>query len=302
MNNKKLISNFNNFNKLEKTFSFPDKIKISECILRDGEQMAGLAFNSEDKLEMAKILDWIGVDEIESGTPASSEEDRKAIKKIVSENLNAKIVVLVRLMEKDIDLAHDLGVGGVCLSVPFEDIQRKYKSKWSDEELVSQCLKIAEYAKKKGLFVTISTYDNTRVSPDFLHYFLNKIKMEKTIDRMRVVDTVGAIHPEGMKQLIKYIKSIHNIEIEVHCHNDFGLGTANTIAALSAGAEIASVTVNGVGERSGNTALEEVVASLDFLYDVKTNIDLSKLKEASKKIEDITGVELQRHKAIVGSN
>lgn len=300
--NQKSISLYNNLAEANANISFPKSITISDCILRDGEQMAGLAFNIEDKINIATALDNLGVDEIESGMPASSDEDKEAVKRIVSKNYHSKITVISRATKSDIDIAYNAGVWGVSISLPFGDLQRKHKIKWTDEELIEKCISITSYAKEKGLYVILSPYDTTRVGQSFLKTLLESMKTEGTIDRMRLVDTVGAAHPEGMRALTNYVKSIYDVELEIHCHDDFGLGTANTLSALSSGAEVASVTMNGVGERSGNTALEEVVTSLEILYGVKTNIKMEKLKETSEIIESITGVELQKHKAVVGYN
>ncbi|MBP1932173.1 homocitrate synthase/isopropylmalate synthase family protein [Ammoniphilus resinae] len=299
---KKATSFINHLPEVQNTLSFPPSVIISDCILRDGEQMAGLAFSLEDKVEIAKALNELGVDEIESGMPSVSEDDAEAVKRIVSLGLDSKVTALCRAIKSDIDTAYQAGVWGVSISLPIGDLQRKHKLKWPDERYLDTCLSLTNYAKEKGLYVILSPYDTTRVDLDFLAKVLTTLKSEGTVDRMRVVDTVGAAHPEAMRYLIRHIKNIYDVELEVHCHNDFGLGTANTVAAMSAGAEVASVTMNGIGERSGNTALEEVVTALDVLYGVKTNIDLSKLQEISRRIERITGVSLQAHKPVVGKN
>lgn len=297
------ISPFNFSQEVQKDISISSDVIISDCTLRDGEQQAGLVFTMEDKIQIAQELDRIGVHEIESGMPAVSEEDKHAIEKICSLNLNSKITALARARKEDIDITADSGVWGVSISLPIGDIQRKYKLKMTDEEYLTTCLKLIEYAKSKGLHVILSPYDTTRVRIDFLERLLKKLKSEQTLDRIRLVDTVGSVHPVTMRYLVNKMKSFNDqLPIEVHCHDDFGLATANTLAALEAGAQIASVTVNGIGERSGNCALEEVVTSLKILYGIDIGIDLSKLKETSKKIEAISKIKLQPHKAIVGEN
>ena len=288
--------------RLKEAYSFRKPVIISDCTLRDGEQQAGLVFTTADKLAIAKALDKLGVDEIESGMPAVSDEDLQAVKQIVNADLNAKITALSRATKEDIDIAYESGVWGVSISLPVGDLQRKHKLKWTEEKYIDTCLSITEYARKKGMHVILSPYDTFRVNLDFFEELLRRLEKEGTVDRIRLVDTVGAAHPESVRYLVNRINQSFNFEIEAHCHDDFGLATANTVAALGAGADVASVTMNGIGERSGNTALEEVVAALEILYDAETNIDLQKLRETSKQIEKISGVRLQSHKPVVGDN
>jgi isopropylmalate/homocitrate/citramalate synthase len=299
-NQERAISPINRI--VEEEYSFRKPVIISDCTLRDGEQQAGLVFSQEDKVMIAKALDELGIDEIESGMPAVSNEDLLAVKKIVDSNLNAKISALCRATKKDIDIAYEAGVWGASISLPIGDLQRKHKLKWSNDKYIDTCLSITDYARGKGMHVILSPYDTTRVELSFLDKLLDKLNQEGTVDRIRIVDTVGAIHPKGMHYLVQRVKQLCNFEIEVHCHDDFGLATANTIAALGAGADVASVTMNGIGERSGNTALEEVVTALEILYSAETNIDLHKLRQISKKIEKVSGIALQGHKPVVGDN
>ncbi len=283
--------------------SFSPNLAISDCTLRDGEQQAGVVFTKDDKLEVAKALDRLGVHEIESGMPAVSKEDREAVEAIAALGLNAKISVLARAIKDDVDVAADCGAWAVSISLPIGDLQRKYKLHVSEEAYLGKCLEIAAYAKSKGLYVTLSPYDTTRVQLDFLEQVLNAVKAANTVDRVRLVDTVGAAHPLAMRYLVRFMKSvIGDLPIEVHCHDDFGMAVANTLAALEAGAEVASVTVNGIGERSGNCPLEEVVTALRILYDVDAGIRLERLKEVSETVQAVSGIRLQPHKAVVGRN
>lgn len=297
------VSELNTHQLVVNEFSFSEEIRISDCTLRDGEQQAGVVFTKEDKIEIAKSLDKIGIHEIESGMPAVSQEDREAIEVLASLGLNAKITALARATKSDIDLVADIGAWGVSISFPIGDLQRKYKMKLSDDEYIRTCLELTEYAKRKGLHVILSPYDNTRVRMGFLETLLTALEKEKTVDRIRLVDTVGAAHPRSIQFLVNRMKQINpRLPIEVHCHDDFGLATANTLAALEAGAEVASVTVNGIGERSGNCPLEEVVVALKILYGKELGIEIEKLKEVSQLVESISAIPLQPHKPIVGQN
>lgn len=260
-------------------------------------------FTKEDKIAIAKQLDKLGVHEIEVGMPSVSEEDTEAAKAIVSLGLKSRVTALARAMEKDIDLVAGIGAWGVIISLPIGDLQRKFKLKWDDQRYIDTLMRITEYAKNKGIHVTLSPYDTTRVDLDFFDKVLEKVRESGFVDRMRVVDTVGAANPASIKYYIKRIKStLKHVPIEIHCHNDFGLAAANTVAAVEAGANVISSTINGIGERSGNTATEEIALALKVLYGVDLGLDLSVLKETSELVEKLSGVRLQQHKAVVGKN
>jgi methanogen homocitrate synthase len=297
------VSGLNSHEDVIKQLAFSKQIKISDCTLRDGEQQAGIVFTKQDKIDIAKSLDLLGIHEIESGMPAVSTEDRDATEEIARLGLNARITALSRATKSDIDVVADTGVWGISISFPIGDLQRKYKFKHTDEEYVHTCLAMTEYAKNKGLHVILSPYDTTRARLEFLDTLLQALEKEKTVDRIRLVDTVGAAHPRSIQYLVNRMKLIYeDLPIEVHCHDDFGMATANTLAALEAGAEVASVTMNGIGERSGNCALEEVVVALKVLYGIDIGIQLERLKEVSGLVESLSGIPLQRHKPVVGEN
>lgn len=283
--------------------SFSTDLAISDCTLRDGEQQAGVVFTKKDKIVIAKALDKLGVHEIESGMPAVSKEDREAVEAIAGLGLKAKISVLARAIKSDVDVAADCGAWAVSISLPIGDLQRKYKLHVSEDAYLAKCLEIAAYAKSKGLYVTLSPYDTTRVELGFLERVLKAVKEANTVDRVRLVDTVGAAHPLAMRHMVRFMKSIiGDMPIEVHCHDDFGMAVANTLAAMEAGAEVASVTINGIGERSGNCPLEEVVTALRILYGIDIGVRLEHLKEVSETVQAVSGIRLQPHKAVVGGN
>ena len=297
------VSEINFLNAVVKQYAFASNITIADCTLRDGEQQAGIAFTKEDKIAIAKQLDKLGIHDIEAGMPSVSQEDEEAIKAIVSLGLKAKISALARGVKEDIDLVAGIGAWGVRLSLPIGDLQRKYKLKWSDEKYIDTCLATTEYAKKKGLHVTFSPFDTTRVKLDFLDVVLNKIRESGFVDKVRLVDTVGAANPLAIKYLVKRMKdALGAIPVEIHCHNDFGLAVANSLAAVEAGADVISSTINGIGERSGNASTEEIALSLKVLYGIDIGINCAVLKETSELVEKLSGVKLQPHKAVVGQN
>ncbi len=297
------VSNFNKEKSVLDQIKISPKLSLVDCTLRDGEQQAGVAFTKEDKIKIAIKFDEIGIPEIEVGMPAVSADDKIATREIVKAMKNSRITALARPIKEDIDLLADCGVWCATISIPIGDLQRKFKLGWDDDTYVKTLLDISEYAKKKGLYVNVSPYDTTRVDPKFLERVLREISKAGTADRVRLVDTVGAATPLAIKYLVGKMKSLlGTIPIEVHCHDDFGMATACTIAGAEAGAEFLSTTMNGLGERSGNAPTEEILVALKFLYDIDLNVKLDKLCETSRLVEELSGVTLQQHKAIVGKH
>ena len=280
------------------------RILISDCTLRDGEQQAGVAFDAEAKIRIARALDEAGIYEIEAGTPASSEEDRDAIAAMCKAGLRAKISVLCRAMTADIDQAVGLGAWGVRASFPISPLERKHKLKGiSDDDYLKRALEITAYARRKGAYVIFSPYDTTRAELPFLRRLVAALEAAGTVDRLRVVDTTGCATPAAVRFVIAQIReAAPTLPLEIHCHNDFGLACANTLAGILAGADYASTTINGLGERCGNAATEEVALALTVLYGVETGLDLKKLSGLSALVAELSGVALQPNKAVVGAN
>ncbi|CUA90669.1 Isopropylmalate/homocitrate/citramalate synthases [Chelatococcus sambhunathii] len=279
---------------------FPQMVRVADCTLRDGEQQAGIVFTKQDKVDIAHALDRLGVYEIEAGTPASSDEDRQAIEEIAGAGLKAKISALARGRRDDIDLVAKTGAYAARLSMPISAIQRVNKLKLGDEEYLKLAREMTEYAKERGLAVIFSPYDTTRSELPLLRRLLEQFNRDKTVDRVRIVDTTGCATPQIIGFLVREMKKVTDIPIEIHCHDDFGLAVANTIAGVQQGAEYISVTVNGIGERSGNASLEETALALKVLYGVDCGLDMSKFVEVSRLVEERSGITLQAHKAVVG--
>ena len=280
------------------------QILISDCTLRDGEQQAGIVFDRAAKVSIARALDSIGIYEIEAGTVASSDEDRAAVAEMSKLGLRAKISVLCRGITGDIDQAAALGAWGVRLSYPISLIERKHKLKGvSDEEYLKRALELCEYSKRKNLYVIFSPYDTTRAELAFLRRVVAELAKSGTVDRLRIVDTTGCALPAAITYIVGNIREVApKLPLEIHCHNDFGLACANTLAGIVSGADYASTTINGLGERCGNAATEEVVVALEVLYGVKTGLDLTKLTEISRLVTDLSGVRTQVNKAVVGES
>lgn len=293
------------FNEMERKKLAPERqIRLSDCTLRDGEQQAGVAFDREAKIQIARALDDLGIYEIEAGTPASSEEDREATAEICRLGLRAKVSALCRAVTREIDLAVSLGVWGVRLSFPVSTLERRYKLKGiSDEEYLKRALEISEYARNKGAYVIFSPYDTTRAELPFLRRLVAELDRAGTVDRLRVVDTTGCALPSAIIHLIRQIKeAAPRLSLEIHCHNDFGLACANTLAGIMAGADYGSTTINGLGERCGNASTEEVAMALEVLYGFRTGLNLGKLTVTSRLVAELSGITPQPNKAVVGQN
>lgn len=293
------------FNKASGAQISPERrILISDCTLRDGEQQAGVVLDRGAKTAIARALADLGIYEIEAGTVASSEEDRLAIAEMCQLGLRSKISALCRGINTDMDQAADLGVWGARLSFPISPLERKYKLKGiSDNEYLKRTLDLCEYGRSKGLNVIFSPYDTTRAELPFLRRLVAELQQAGTVDRLRIVDTTGCALPQAITYIITQIRDVApRLPLEIHCHNDFGLACANTLAGIAAGADYASTTINGLGERSGNAATEEVAMALEVLYGTSTGLDLNKLTEVSRLVAELSGVRTQVNKAVVGES
>lgn len=296
-------SPFNSVPEVREHFAFPAEIVFSDCTLREGEQQPGVVLSTDDKLKLAFALDELGIQQIEIGMPVVSEEETKTVKAVANAGLRAKTTAVIRSRREEVDLAGECGVWGVTLSIPFGALQIEHKLKWSKEKIVETVVELCSYAKKQGFYVIVSPYDTTRANLPFLGEFLGILADQGTVDRVRLVDTVGSASPQAVAYLTRFmLQAGHGLPIEVHCHNDFGLATANTLAALAAGASVASTTINGMGERSGAAATEEVALGLLVLYGIDTGLIYNRLSSVSTLVQTLTGVPVQAHKAVVGAN
>lgn len=276
-------------------------MKVLDTTLRDGEQTPGVSLTPEDKLRIAKALDDLGVDIIEAGSAITSEGEREGIRMIVREDLNAEIASYARILKGDIDLAIDCGVDSIFLVAPTSDLHIKYKLGITRDELIEKTIKAIEYCKDNSLVVDLCCEDGSRTDVDFLKRVL-KEWTNCGIDRFTVADTVGIMTPERISEIFSGLKKNTRISLGVHCHDDLGLATANTVSAVNAGAEVVNVAVNGLGERAGNAALEEVIMALKLSYNVPSNIKTEKIAEVSDLVEKICGIPIPPNKAIVGDN
>jgi isopropylmalate/homocitrate/citramalate synthase len=276
------------------------EIIIHDTTLREGEQAPGVVFSTDDKLNIAEGLDEIGIQQLEAGFPAASPGEMEAVTALAKQGLKAKIFGFGRAVKSDVDAILETGAWGYVMSFPPSDIHLKYKLKMTREQYLERAVEIVEYAKAHGLYITYSAEDSTRADLSFLIRVFKTV-VDAGVDRVRIVDTLGAIIPAAMKYLVTAVAQAVDVPVEVHCHNDHGLAVANTLAAVEAGATTLSTSVNGLGERAGLAPTEEVLISLYNLYNVRY-FDLSKLVELCRFVEKASGVALSPSKVVVGAN
>jgi len=280
------------------------KVRIFDTTLRDGEQSPGVALSPENKLNIAKKLDELGVDAIETGFPVISEGEQKAIKMITQANLSAELCGLARTNQQDIDAVVDCGLKYVHTFIATSDIHLQHKLHLSQDQALEKAIESVEYAKSRGLQVEFSAEDATRTDRDFLKKIFTAVT-KAGADRIDIPDTVGYSTPQYIAEITKDAIEATKLPISVHCHNDFGLAVANAISGIQAGAQCAHVTINGIGERAGNASLEELVMALQCLkFDQswETNIKTELLYETSKYVSMLAGMPVQPNKAIIGEN
>ncbi|MEM0204094.1 MAG: 2-isopropylmalate synthase [Archaeoglobaceae archaeon] len=278
------------------------KVLILDTTLRDGEQTPGVSLTVEQKVMIAEALDALGVDVIEAGTAIASKGDFEAIKEISQRGLKAEICSFARIKKEDIDSAADANADSIFMVAPSSDyhIQAKFPGKGKDF-VIEKSVEAIEYAKERGLIVEFGAEDASRADLEFVVSLL-KAGEEANADRLTFADTVGVLTPERTAEVIKRLKKELKKPIAIHCHDDFGLATANTIQAVINGANEFHATINGIGERAGNAALEEITMALEFLYGLKLEINKERLYPTSKLVEKFTRVVVPPNKPIVGDN
>jgi homocitrate synthase NifV len=277
----------------------PSGIVIDDTTLRDGEQTAGVVFSLEEKIRIARMLDEIGVGEIECGIPAMGADEQASVKALVDLSLDARLITWNRAVASDIQASIDSGVKAVDISLSVSDIHIKHKLR-KDRFWVKEQLKRAlDFAKKHDLYVSVGGEDSSRADLDFLVELMT-ISQDQGADRFRFCDTLGILDPFAAYDKVRYLVERSDLDLEVHTHNDLGMATANAIAGIRAGARFVNTTVNGLGERAGNAALEEVVMALKHACHVDLPIATGRFVELSKLVGEASCRPVPEWKAVVG--
>lgn len=274
-------------------------VVIDDTTLRDGEQSAGVAFTSDEKISIATTLSDMGVPELEIGIPAMGPEEQEVMKAISSSVTKSKLLAWCRMTQKDLDAARKTGVDIVDLSIPVSDQQIKHKLGSNRSNLKQVVSRLVKQATDYGFDVCVGCEDASRADLDFITE-VAELAQSAGARRIRYADTLGILQPFSTQEKISFIRQYTDLEIEMHAHDDFGLATANTLAAVTAGATHINTTVNGLGERAGNAALEELVMGLEYLYHIQTGVDVSRISEVSKQVEKASGRKIPWQKSIVG--
>ncbi|MGW8183011.1 MAG: LeuA family protein [Burkholderiales bacterium] len=294
------VSPWNFADEVRKDFKFPKQIKIHDITLRDGEQQTGVILSKDDKIRIAEGLAEAGVHRIEAGMPIVSPSDAEAIKEIAKRNLGPQIFAFSRCMKEDVQRAIDTGVNGVVMEIPSSQHMVDIAYKWPMEKAIETSIEATKFAQKNGLEVVFFPIDFSRSEMNWVLNLINRVATEGHMDALALVDTFGVVSPHAMQYFVREVKKRINKRLEAHFHQDFGMGVANTIMAAAEGVEVLHTTVLGVGERAGNTPMEETVMGLLTMYGVDCGLKYNKLTELANLVQKLTGVEVPANKPVVG--
>jgi 2-isopropylmalate synthase len=277
-----------------------DDIRIFDTTLRDGEQTPRVSFSYDDKREIAAILDDMGTHVIEAGFPVNSDAEFEAVRDIAA-HTDTTVAGLARVVEADIEAAIESGVGMIHVFASTSDVQIEDSMHSTREEVIERSVESVERVVESGATCMFSPMDATRTDPDYLAEVVEAVTDAGT-DWINIPDTCGVATPTRFGELIAYVNDHTDARIDVHTHDDFGLAGANALAGFENGADQAQVSINGIGERAGNAAYEEVVMAVESLYGVDTGIDTTRITEISRIIEQVSDVPVPPNKPVVGSN
>jgi len=285
------------YNAYDKT---PKKIRVLDSTLREGEQHPGVSFTNKQRIQIAWMLDYFGVDQIEI-SPVVSTDHKEAVKTIIKQGLKADIVSHGRALKEDIDVSLSCDAKWCAAYLGISDIHLKDKLRITREQAMERAVETVEYAKSHGLKIRFTVEDGSRAEPEFLLKMCRAIE-EAGVDRISLPDTVGILRPVGMYNFVKKVRETVDVALDAHVHNDIGFALANAFAACDAGVDQIHTTIDGIGERTGIPSLAEVSVALTFLYKSPNDFRLDMLQDLSRLIEEYTSIRPYDSKPIVGSS
>ncbi len=273
-------------------------VQLLDTTLRDGEQAPGISLSPDEKVEIARALERAGVDVIEAGSACTGPGERQGISRVADLELDALVTSFCRGLKNDVDLALECGVDGIHLVVPASDRHVEDKVGSTKERNLEKTAELVAYAKEEGLWVEVIGEDGSRADLEYLEQLM-ETALEAGADRVCFADTVGHTGPERTYEAVSRLSELG--PVSAHTHDDLGLGVTNALAAIAAGADLVHCTVNGLGERAGNVALEEVAIALAHVYDIET-LELERVYDLAQIVSRTTGVALPPNKAVIGEN
>ena len=294
------VSPWNFLPEVTASFQFPNKIQIHDLTLRDGEQQAGILFRKDDKLRIAEALAELGVHRIEAGTPAVSKEDEQAVREIARRKLGPKIFALARCTVEDVQRVADCGVDEAIVEIPCSEHIIQYAYRWPLERAIEASIAATRYAHEQGLYVVFFPIDSTRTDIDWYLTLIERVAREGWMDALALVDTTGTISAHAVPLMVRRAQERIHKPLELHFHNDFGHSVVNTIAGLAAGASVAHLSMTGIGERAGNTPLEETVISLLTQYGVDVGLRFDRLYETAQLVRRLGQYPMADNRAVSG--
>lgn len=285
--------------------AFDPHPSLHDVTLRDGEQQAGVVFNKDDKIRIAEALAEVGVQRLEAGMPVVSKSDEEAIREIAKrlEKSNTRVFSFARCMVEDVKRSVDTGVKGIVMEVPSSThiIERAYR--WAPDKAIETSIEATRFAKNNGLYVVFFPIDFSRAPLDWVLPMLKRVATEGHMDALTLVDTFGGLAPHTVPFLISRMREVFpDTPFEVHFHDDFGMGVANTLLAMAAGCKVAHTSVTGIGERAGNCAYEELALAMKTMYDVDLGLKTEKFVGVSRLVQKLAGVRVPGNRCVVGEN
>lgn len=300
-NDQWFTSPWNFDGRVKDMWQFADDLVIHDVTLRDGEQQSRVAFNKDQKIAIFEKLAEVGIKRIEAGMPAVSRDDYEAIEGMLKLGLEPDIFAFARCMVSDAKLCADLGCKGVILEIPANELLIKYGYRWETQKAIDAAVEATQYAHERGLYVDLFLIDFSRANYDYATKFIDAVNRDGYFDAVTCVDTQGTLHPLGAYYMIRTMKERYpDKKVEFHGHDDFGIGSANTIMAAAAGANAIHTSVAAIGERAGNVSYEDVVMTLKCMFDKDLGIDISKLCETADFVLDLAHSHCRPNRGIIG--